>query len=100
MNRSRVPSHVLRSVGYDSEAQVLEVEFKDGSLYRYFDVPSSTYEALMLAGSKGEYFYAEIKNAYRYKQAKDVSRFAHALSIFKGFFRREDENGRYRKIRL
>jgi len=39
MKRQAVESSNLASVGYDVENEILEVEFKHGRVYQYFDVP-------------------------------------------------------------
>lgn len=64
MNRTPVSSSNLASVGYNAAAQVLEVEFRDGSVYQYSYVPDAVYRALMAAGSHGKYFHAYIRDAY------------------------------------
>ena len=51
---------------YDEETQALEVEFKGGSIYQYFDVPSNLVEEFGMAESKGRYFGQNIRNAFRY----------------------------------
>ena len=66
MKRRPVTSSNLESVGYDDAAQTLEVEFKVGSIYQYFGVPSAVYSALLGAESGGSYFSRNIKNNYRY----------------------------------
>lgn len=66
MKRQSVESSNLASVGYDTKSQVLEVEFKHGGVYQYFDVPENVYEDLMNADSHGKYFVANIKNNYEY----------------------------------
>ncbi|MDB5186878.1 MAG: hypothetical protein JWM07_350 [Candidatus Saccharibacteria bacterium] len=64
MNRVNVASSNLVSVGYDSLANLLEIEFKGGSLYVYSGVPSYIHSNLMDARSHGEYFASHIKNKY------------------------------------
>jgi hypothetical protein len=64
MQRQPVKSSQIRSVGYDSAAQVLEIEFHSGGVYRYFGVPSEVHTALLRARSRGRYFEAHIKGAY------------------------------------
>jgi len=44
----------------------LELGFKQGAVYQYFDVPDAVYQELMRADSKGTFFHANIKNNYRY----------------------------------
>lgn len=41
-NKSVSSSH-LRSIEYDSDTEILEVEFWNDSKYRYFDVPKSVF---------------------------------------------------------
>jgi hypothetical protein len=68
MKRISIISKVLKSVGYDEASGTLEVEFKNGGLYQYADVPADEYAALMLAPSKGTYFGDHIRDAYRFKR--------------------------------
>jgi hypothetical protein len=64
MERQSVGSSNLVSVGYDEDSSTLEVEFKSGAVYRYFNVPLFEYERLMAASSHGIYFNANIKDKY------------------------------------
>jgi KTSC domain len=66
MERAAVESSALASVGYDSDAKTLEVEFRTRKLYRYYEVPKRIYEQLMDAPSKGQFFNTRIRNAFRY----------------------------------
>ena len=68
MVRERVRSSNIRSVGYDPEHSVLEVEFHDHDLYHYFDVSADVYEGLMRAPSHGRYLNSHIKGRYRYQK--------------------------------
>jgi hypothetical protein len=68
MNRTSVVSSNIASIGYDPNTMTLEVEFKNGSVYQYFDVPESTYQELMTASSVGTYLNQHIKNSFRYAQ--------------------------------
>jgi len=70
MVRQPVSSSNLSSVGYDSQKKVLEVEFKNGSVYQYFEVPESKYAELIEASSVGSYFNTHIKNVFQYTQVK------------------------------
>jgi hypothetical protein len=68
MSRQHVSSSNLRSVGYDSQRQILEIEFHSGGVYQYYHVPSNVYAELMNAGSLGQYFSAFIKERFRYSR--------------------------------
>lgn len=64
MNRVKVESSQIASVGYDTKAGVLEVEFKaDGSVYQYKNMDARTYTALTTAESIGSYFGLHIKSS-------------------------------------
>lgn len=64
MKRRAVESSALRSVGYDAELAVLEVEFTSGEIYRYHAVPPSAHRSLLQAESKGRYFVEHIRDVY------------------------------------
>ena len=68
MRHTPVSSSHLRSVGYDPSAKVLEVEFNDGALYRYYGVPAAVHQGLMGAESHGSYLHRHIKGQYRYEK--------------------------------
>jgi hypothetical protein len=68
VNRDSVASSNISSIGYDEPAQTLEVEFKDGSVYQYYNVQRALYEQLMQAGSKGQFLHYNIKNVYPYSR--------------------------------
>lgn len=63
-----VSSSNISRVGYDSDTQTLQVEFKDGAVYQYFDVPENVFQDLLTAGSAGSYLHQNIKGAYRYSR--------------------------------
>jgi hypothetical protein len=68
MERTSVSSSNLCSVGYDPDSQTLEIEFNHGGVYQYSGVPEGEYQGLMNAGSKGQYFHANIKSRYPYSK--------------------------------
>ncbi len=68
MNRQFVQSSNQKSVGYDRENKVLEIEFHSGSVYQYLNVPEPVFKALLNAASNGTYFHDNIKERYRYQR--------------------------------
>lgn len=68
MERYSVASSNIASVGYDEGSQTLEVEFLNGSVYQYYNVPPNMHEQLMQGGSKGRFLNTYIKNAYPYSR--------------------------------
>lgn len=68
MDRERVVSSDLASVGYDESSQILEVEFTNGAVYEYLRVPPGIHASLMSAPSHGRFFNEYVKKggfAYR-----------------------------------
>ena len=65
MDRVPVTSSNVTEVGYDASTMTLEVAFKNGTVYQYFDVPESVYQELLRAGSIGTFLNEQIKNSYR-----------------------------------
>lgn len=61
-----VESTTLSTVTYDSDHEVLEVEFCDRSVYRYFGIPNKVHGAFMTAASKGRYFNRNIRGRFPY----------------------------------
>lgn len=68
MKREHVESSNIESIGYEEKSQTLEIEFLNGGIYQYFDVPKSIYDGLMVASSCGEYLAANIKGSFRYSR--------------------------------
>lgn len=68
MDRKAVSSSNVAAIGYDEESLTLEIEFNNGSVYQYYDVPKHIYEALDQASSIGSYLASNIKGQYRYSR--------------------------------
>jgi len=68
MFRINIPSEDVKSVGYDPEKKVLEIELLSTGVIQYFKVPERTYIGLLNAKSYGEYFINKIKYIYPYKR--------------------------------
>lgn len=64
MQRHAVQSSVLESVGYDPDAKILELEFREGSIWNYFNFPKPTYKRFINAESLGSFFVGKIKGKY------------------------------------
>lgn len=66
MQREYVASSNIVSIGYDESSQTLEVEFKDGAVYQYYNVGQSIYDEFIKSPSKGQFLAYQIKNAFPY----------------------------------
>ena len=70
MDRAPVSSTLVRSVGYDADSRVLEVELLEGQVYRYRDVSPFIYEGLLAAKSKGAFFSKRIASRFPSEQLR------------------------------
>ncbi|UGY07464.1 KTSC domain-containing protein [Bradyrhizobium quebecense] len=66
MRRDPVTSSNIAEVGYDPNSRILEVQFKTGAVYQYFDISQQVYDELMRASSIGGYVNSNVKGHYRY----------------------------------
>jgi hypothetical protein len=60
-------SKTLASAGYDPALRRLEIHFRSGERYLYFQVPPQTYQQLIHAESKGAWFNRHIRNHFPYQ---------------------------------
>jgi hypothetical protein len=61
-----MPSTVISSIDYESERQVLRIVFNSGKVYDYLQVPSTVFERMKRALSKGTFFNRYIKDQYAF----------------------------------
>jgi hypothetical protein len=64
MERKRVNSSRIRSVGYDAKAQALEIEFSDGRIAVYNGVSHEVHRQFMAAPSPTSFFEDKISEDY------------------------------------
>ena len=67
MTRVPVESSTLASIQYHLRHHWLDLEFRSGEWYRYFQVPPHYYRELLSAHSKGQYFNQMIRNRFSYQ---------------------------------
>jgi hypothetical protein len=65
IKRHAVQSTALASVGYSKRLHALEIEFRNGAIYRYLDVDPAIYHELMTASSKARYYDEKVRRKYR-----------------------------------
>lgn len=70
MDRQRVRSSNICSAGYDLHAEIMEVEFQNGSVYQYLSVPANVYDQFLQAPSKGKFLNTRVKGRFRFKQVR------------------------------
>ena len=57
-------SEAVKSYDYDTDKKILRIEFNNGSIYKYLDVPESIYLGLKESPSVGQYFNSQIKEKF------------------------------------
>ena len=63
--RETVQSSAIAKVGYSKRRHILEIEFVNGAIYRYFDIPLSVHRDLMSAESKARFYDSNVRKHYR-----------------------------------
>jgi hypothetical protein len=66
-----VKSSSVKSIGYDEDLQALYVQFIEGEIYEYFNVPEDDFIGLMQATSIGWFVNKRIKPYYDYRKLDD-----------------------------
>ena len=65
IRRYPIESTALATVGYSKRLRALEIEFRNGAIYRYLDVAPDVYEGLLHAHSKARFYDQNIRRKYR-----------------------------------
>jgi hypothetical protein len=65
ISRQPVESSAIAKIGYSKHRHILEIEFLNGAVYRYLDVPATIYRNLMSAESKARFYDLNIRRHYR-----------------------------------
>ncbi len=68
--REAVESTALTTVGYSRKLHALEIEFHDGSIYRYLEIPRAIHTAMMAAESKATYYNQNVRGKYHCLRVK------------------------------
>lgn len=74
MRREAVESSSIAAAGYDPARCVLEVEFRNGGVYEYLDVPLSVYRAFLEAESRGRFLNTRIKPEFECRRLRPARR--------------------------
>jgi hypothetical protein len=70
MERRKVNSSKIRSVGYDERARILEVEHIDGSVYQYTGVSHEVHRRMMAAPSIVSYYRDRVEEDFSRKRMR------------------------------
>jgi len=70
MERKRVNASTIRSVGYDAEKQLLEIEFSSGSIVQFSGVSPEVHRRFMSSPSPGSFFQDQIDENFPSKRIR------------------------------
>ena len=68
--RETPESSSLARFSYDGRTQILEVEFRHGTIYDYYEVPESVFAEMAAAPSKGRFFVYNVRDEYDFSQVR------------------------------
>ena len=70
MERRRVSSSKIRSVGYDDRTRTLEVEHTDGSVYQYTGVSPEVHRRMMADPSIASFYQDRVEEDFSRKRIR------------------------------
>jgi hypothetical protein len=65
---NEIQSSNVKKTEYDTETKKLVVEFNNGLLYEYDEVPHQVYTQFRMAESQGKFFSSKIVKTYTHKK--------------------------------
>ena len=70
-------STTIHKVEYNDEQKAMDIEFRSGNVYRYYNVPPRMWKVFQLyiecEGSPGSFFNEYVKGQYTCEKIKDVT---------------------------
>lgn len=68
-----VRSSQIKAIGFDAATKKLAVQFNNGNVYQYADVPPETFTQMATAESIGKFFGANIKGKFEFERMPEGS---------------------------
>jgi hypothetical protein len=65
---NEIQSSNIRKTEFDTESKELIVEFNNGLIYSYENVPHQLYTQFRMSESQGKFFNSKIAKVYKYKR--------------------------------
>lgn len=66
MSIRHIDSYTPKGLRYDPVTEIAEVEFTNGFVYQYYDVPKEVYEEFLNAPSRAKFFDEKIRRSYSF----------------------------------
>jgi KTSC domain-containing protein len=73
VQRIKVESSSINSMGYEADTETLEVCFCSGAVYEYAGVSQFTYDSFMASESKGHFFAVFVRPCFEARRLHDVN---------------------------
>lgn len=64
-------SSMANAIGYDSNTNILQIEFHNGAVYQYSEIDQDTWQDLHQADSVGKFFNENVRGKYQYERVDD-----------------------------
>lgn len=64
-------SSMANAIGYDSNTNILQIEFHNGAVYQYSEIDQDTWQDLHQADSVGKFFNENVRGKYQYERIDD-----------------------------
>lgn len=61
----------LQSYEYEPDSQTLTIQFQNGTIYQYDQVPVNVFYSMVQSGGAGTYFHAKIRDQYPMRKIFD-----------------------------
>lgn len=68
MEKSNKMATDIYSVGYDEDYATLEVQFRNGAVYEYYDFPAEVHKNFVTAESPKDFFTKAIRDIYPFSR--------------------------------
>jgi DNA-binding transcriptional MerR regulator len=72
-----IKSSTIHKIEYFEQEKTLEIEFRSGNVYRYYNVPARLWKVFQLyiecEGSAGSFFNEYIKNQFNSEKTKEAN---------------------------
>lgn len=65
-----VRSSNLKAVDFNPLTLTLTIQFRNGGVYEYYNVPQNVFDGLLAAPSKGRFHHRHIKERYPYTKIR------------------------------
>jgi len=65
---NEIQSSNIKKTEYDTQTKKLLVEFNNGALYEYDEVPHQLYTQFRMSESQGKFFTSKISKTFKYKK--------------------------------